>query len=386
MKDAGARASRGRRRLEGEHARRRAGPPRRTGAWHRRARACGRVVLASRSPRCDRRGRATGPRPRSSGLSSAAGALAVARGSAVGRRGASWLRCSAKPGSQRSSSRPHGHLGRSSWHSTPIAAQPSPGGSAGTPAAGSACSPAAVRRRARVGDPRELPARIQARVNRNVSARGRLQDRVAGSRAAPRRRASTPGLTKPSSRSPSSTASRVAVQREPQQPADRRRQPVGQPVRPRRSRARRGARRRRSRKLPGCGSACSSPARAGPENRNRSVAAGRPRSRSLGRARRDDPRQRRALDPLGDQHLPAAASTTCGTSEVRSPAYAAANVRWRSPRGRSPAPRATRALQLGDQRLDVHARATSDAEQPRQPADLVEVGQQRLRRRRGTAP
>ena len=104
----------------------------------------------------------------------------------------------------------------------------------------------------------------------------------------------------------------------------------------------------------------------------------------LRRARGDDPGQRRAVDPLAHEHL------VGDVDHRRHEDVGVAGVRRRE--GGLAArlelvvellghPR----LQLGHQRLHVEP-GHEQPDQPAHPPDLGEVGHQRLRRRRGTAP
>ena len=121
-----------------------------------------------------------------------------------------------------------------------------------------------------------------------------------------------------------------------------------------------------SRKLPGCGSACSRPARAGPENRNRATAPARSRLGLLPSAM------------IGDSGVPSIHSVTNTwpvADDVRDEDVGVVAVRQRERSLRGGLQRVVELLghpgpQLGEQRLDVEARHER-AEQPRQPASWL---------------
>ena len=133
---------------------------------------------------------------------------------------------------------------------------------------------------------------------------------LAADSPAPRRSMSTPSV-----RTPRRAAPPDALARRPPAPAGS----AGRSARaarraagpPRRSRARRAGRRRSSRKLPGCGSACSSRRAPGRRTGTAQQHARPGRARSW-RPVADDLGQRGAVHPLGDQHLVGLATTTAG--------------------------------------------------------------------------
>ena len=130
------------------------------------------------------------------------------------------------------------------------------------------------------------------------------------------------------------------------------------------------------RKLPGCGSACSMPTRGGARRTGTARAAGPARSRSAGVPDAMIRDERLAVDPLADQHLAGA------RHDVRHEDVRVAVVR-RGERGLAAGLEAVvellgdPCLQLGDQRLDVQA-GHQHADESAHPAELVEVGEQRL--------
>ena len=131
--------------------------------------------------------------------------------------------------------------------------------------------------------------------------------------------------------------------------------------------------------MPGCGSACSSPARAGPENRNRVEQEPGPVPLLLG-AVADDLRQRGAVHPLGDQHV-VGLGDDAGHEDV-----GVAGVRRGEGALRVGLQVVVELLgdpvaQLVEQRLDVEA-GHQHAEQPAEPAELGEVAEQGLARAR----
>ena len=130
-----------------------------------------------------------------------------------------------------------------------------------------------------------------------------------------------------------------------------------------------------SRKLPGCGSACSRPVRAGPEKRKRASSW--------------PARSRCSVVPsaiTSDSGIPSIHSvtstcsdwcTTSGTTTSGSSANSAACSCWASGLQLVVQLLGHPVAQLRDQRLDVHA-GDQRAQQPGEAAQLGEVGQQRL--------